>query len=62
VRSNSFFTTQEAAVQLGISKRTLFRYEKKGIFPKAQRNKINGWRRYSADDIDYLKKIIREGI
>jgi DNA-binding transcriptional MerR regulator len=62
MKSTSFFTTQEAAFQLGISKRTLFRYEKRGIFPKAQRNKINGWRRYSAADIDYLKKIIREGI
>jgi len=51
------FTTQEVANLLGISMRTLF-VMKKRIFPSAQRNKINGWRRYSEADINYLKKIM----
>jgi excisionase family DNA binding protein len=58
MKSLNSFTTQEAAKLLGISKRTLFRYEKNGVFPAAQRNKINGWRRYTKSDINDLKKII----
>jgi excisionase family DNA binding protein len=61
MKPTEIYTTNEAAKLLGISKRTLFRYEKSGVFPAAQRNKINGWRRYSASDIAYLKSIIIEG-
>lgn len=54
-----FFTAQEVAQRLGISKQTLFRYEKKGVFPKAKRNLINRWRQYSEEDVRKLKEIIR---
>jgi DNA-binding transcriptional MerR regulator len=57
-----FFTSQEVAQMLGISKQTLMRYEKKGIFPKSKRNLINHWRQYSEDDINELKDIIRGSI
>lgn len=56
------FTAKEVAEKLGISKQTLFRYEKKGILPKAKRNLINHWRQYSEEDIARLKEIIRGGI
>jgi DNA-binding transcriptional MerR regulator len=46
------------AETLGISKRTLFRYEKKGIFPRPERNPVNGFRRYSLEDIKELKQIL----
>jgi excisionase family DNA binding protein len=59
MKSLNSFTTQEAAKLLGISKRTLFRYEKSGAFPVARRNRINGWRRYTKTDINNLKKIIQ---
>ncbi|MFA5363335.1 MAG: MerR family transcriptional regulator [Candidatus Omnitrophota bacterium] len=57
-----FFTSQEVAQMLGISKQTLLRYEKKGIFPKSKRNFINHWRQYSESDINKLKDIIRGSI
>jgi DNA-binding transcriptional MerR regulator len=52
-------TAQQIAEKLGISKQTLFRYEKKGVFPKAKRNLINRWRQYSSEDLKKLKEIIR---
>jgi DNA-binding transcriptional MerR regulator len=55
-------TAQEVAERLGISKQTLFRYEKKGVFPKARRNMINRWRQYSEEDINALSEIIRGSV
>jgi DNA-binding transcriptional MerR regulator len=57
-----FFTAEQVAEQLGISKQTLCRYEKKGIFPKARRNAINRWRQYTPEDIKRLKEIIRGSV
>ena len=58
MRRVRFLTTQEVVERLGISRQTLFRYEKKGIFPKPKRNLINHWRCYTQEDIVKLKKII----
>ncbi|OQX80199.1 MAG: hypothetical protein B6D56_05600 [Candidatus Omnitrophica bacterium 4484_70.1] len=55
---NKYFSAQEVAKILGISKQTLLRYEKKGIFPKPRRNLVNGWREYTLEDIRHLKKIL----
>ena len=54
----AFFTTQEAASMLGISKQTLLRYEKKRIFPHTRRNPINKRREYSMNEIVKLKTIL----
>jgi DNA-binding transcriptional MerR regulator len=56
---NEFFTAEEVARKLGISKQTLFRYEKKEIFPHPRRNRINRWRQYTEEDINKLKGIMR---
>ena len=56
---NRFLTVEQAAKELGISKQTLYRYEKKNIFPKPRRNLINRWRQYTQDDIKNLKGIMR---
>lgn len=56
---NKLFTAQQVAEKLGISKQTLFRYENKGVFPKARRNLINRWRQYSDDDLKKLREIVR---
>jgi DNA-binding transcriptional MerR regulator len=56
---NKLFTAQEVAEKLGISKQTLFRYEKRAIFPKARRNPINRWRQYSFDDVRKLREIMQ---
>jgi DNA-binding transcriptional MerR regulator len=59
---NKLFAAQEVAAKLGISKQTLFRYEKKGVFPKAKRNMINRWRQYTEEDLRKLKEIIRGSV
>ena len=56
---NRLLTAQQVAEKLGISKQTLFRYEKKGVFPKARRNLINRWRQYTEDDLKKLRDIVR---
>jgi DNA-binding transcriptional MerR regulator len=53
------FAAQEIADKLGISKQTLFRYEKKGVFPRARRNLVNRWRQYTEEDLKKLKEIVR---
>ncbi|RLD18428.1 MAG: hypothetical protein DRI36_01465 [Caldiserica bacterium] len=53
-----FYTAKEASEMLGISKQTLIRYEKRGFFPKPKRNAINGWREYTLEEIEKLKKIM----
>ena len=53
-----YFTPQEVAKALGISKQTLLRYEKKGIFPKPKRNLVNRWREYTYSELIKFKKIL----
>ena len=53
-----YFTATEAAVALGISKQTLIRYETRGVFPKANRNRLNHWREYTETDIQALRKLM----
>ncbi len=53
-----YYNAQEVAKELGISKQTLLRYEKRGVFPKPKRNLVNGWREYTVADLTKLKKIL----
>jgi len=53
-----YFSSQEAAQALKISKQTLFRYEAKGLFPAPRRNPLNGWREYSQKHIQALQKLL----
>ena len=57
-KKRRYYTATEIATALGISKQTLLRYESRGIFPKAQRNRVNQWREYTDIDIHALRKII----
>ena len=59
---NEFFTTWQVAKELGISKQTLFRYEKQKVFPNPRRNLINRWRQYTQEDIQKLKEIARNSV
>ncbi|MCK4809426.1 MAG: MerR family transcriptional regulator [Candidatus Omnitrophica bacterium] len=59
--ARKYFNAQEAAEKLGISKQTLFRYERKEVFPKAKRNAVNHWREYTEEEIRKLKKIMGRG-
>lgn len=59
VRStNRYFSAAAVAEMLGISKQTLLRYEKNGIFPKAKRSPINKRREYTLENIELFKKIM----
>ena len=62
MRFQKYYSINETAGALGISKQTMVRYESKGIFPKARRNKLNSWREYTEKDIMALKKIMGRGI
>ncbi len=62
MRPQRYYSINEVANILGISKQTMIRYESKDIFPKAKRNKLNGWREYTEKDIEALKKIMGRGI
>ena len=53
-----YLSVQEVAVKLGISKQTIIRYEKKGVFPKPKRNLVNGWREYTESDVSKLRVIL----
>jgi DNA-binding transcriptional MerR regulator len=59
--NKKFFTIEETARHLGISKQTLVRYENRGVFPKPHRNPINRWRQYTSEDIERLNAILRRG-
>jgi DNA-binding transcriptional MerR regulator len=52
-----YLKAEEAAKRLGVSKQTLLRYEKKGIFPPPRRNLVNKWREYTESDVQKLMKI-----
>jgi prepilin-type N-terminal cleavage/methylation domain-containing protein len=54
----NIYRINEVAKKLGISKQTLIRYEKKGIFPNSSRNRINHWREYTDEDIQKMARII----
>ncbi|NQU19481.1 MerR family transcriptional regulator [bacterium] len=56
--ANEYFSANETAQALGISKQTLIRYENKKIFPRAKRNRINRRREYTVIDIELFKKIM----
>jgi len=55
---NEYFSANEIAQALGISKQTLLRYEKKKIFPKARRNPINRRGEYTTKDLELFKRIM----
>ena len=58
MKAERYYSAKEVARLLSISKQTLVRYEAKGIFPKARRNKVNTWREYTIGDINHLRKIL----
>jgi len=55
------FNIQEVSDILGIYKGTIKNYEQKKIFPKPKRNPINGYREYTEEDIQVLKRILTRG-
>ena len=62
MKAKEYYSVNEVARMLSISKQTLVRYESKGIFPNARRNKVNGWREYTVNEINHLRKIIGRSV
>ncbi len=58
LNKSRYYTATQAAAALGISKQTLLRYEARGVFPKAHRNRVNRWREYTEGDIRALQKLM----
>ena len=58
MKAKEYYSVNEVARMLSISKQTLVRYESKGVFPNARRNKVNGWREYTVNEVNHLRKII----
>ena len=57
IKPNNYYSVQEAADLIGISKETLLKYEKEGKIPPAKRNPINKWRQYTDGDIEQIRRI-----
>ena len=61
IKSKKKFTVQQVADILSIYRGTVINYEKKGIFPESRRNSINGYREYTEEDVENLRRIIEDG-
>jgi len=57
--STKKYTVQQIADMLGIYRGTVINYEKKGIFPQPHRNPINGYREYTEEDLERLRRIMQ---
>lgn len=56
IKGQTYYRTSEACERAGISRATLFRWVKEGIFEDdAVRRDRKGWRLFSEDDIDRIK-------
>ena len=51
-------TMADVSNALGVSKRTLYRWEAKGVIPRAKRHPINRYRVYTKKDVQELAKIL----
>ncbi|NQT90848.1 MAG: MerR family transcriptional regulator [Candidatus Omnitrophica bacterium] len=58
MKAEKYYSANEVARFLGISKQTLVRYEQKKVFPRAGRNKVNSWREYTIKDVNHLRKLL----
>jgi len=61
INGKKYHTVSEACKMLGIFKNTLYNWERKGKIPKAYRDPMSGWRLYSPEDIEIIKKLSGRG-
>ncbi len=61
IKGKKYYRVSDVCKILGIFKNTLYNWEKKGKIPKAHRDPMSGWRLYSEEDIEKIKKISGRG-
>lgn len=55
VDGQTYYRTAEVCRLVGISRTTLFRWLKDGVFEEAQHRDRRGWRLFTEDELDKLK-------
>ena len=53
-----YYRTAEVCRMIGISKNTLYRWLQKGILGETERRDIRGWRLFTLDELDKIKKSV----
>jgi len=60
VNGQTYYRTAEVCRAVGISRTTLFRWLKEGIFREAEHRDRRGWRLFTEDEIDKLKAEVNQ--
>ena len=55
VNGETYYRTAEVCRMVGISRTTLFRWLKEGIFKEAEHRDRRGWRLFTEDEVNKLK-------
>ena len=55
VNGQTYYRTAEVCRMVGISRTTLFRWFKEGIFSEVEHRDRRGWRLFAENDLDRLK-------
>ena len=55
VNGQTYYRTADVCRMVGISRTTLFRWLKEGIFSEAEHRDRRGWRLFTEDEMDRLK-------
>ncbi len=55
MKSPKYYTLSEVADILGVSKKTVWNWEKAGKIPKPRRDPMNNYRIYAEEDLNKLK-------
>jgi adenine-specific DNA-methyltransferase len=59
LKNKDYYLAQEVVDKFGISKKTLFDWEKQGIIPKIPKD-WRGWRMYSERHLEQIAKVIEQ--
>ncbi len=58
--STRYLTSAQVATMLGVSKRNLHYWVQRGKVPKPEVNPDNGYYRWSANEVEAIRNILRE--
>ncbi len=57
INGTNYYKVSEVCEILGIAKNTLYNWEKKNKIPRSYRDPMSGWRLYTDEDIEKVRKI-----